>query len=85
MKVPIKKGEIPHEFHQLIGDIKNISFPKQGCTSSVAIVISEKGKFVLKKCVQELYRKWLSQESKVQEGELQNIKGELKYPKSFFS
>ncbi|WP_202079113.1 phosphotransferase [Caldalkalibacillus salinus] len=62
---PIEIEKIPYEFTQLIGGIKNISFPKQGCTSSVGIVTSEKGKFVLKKSVQELYRKCLFQESKI--------------------
>lgn len=65
MKAPITLEEIPYDIRLLIGDINNISFPKQGCTSSVGIVNSKKGRFVLKKCVHELYRKWLSQESKV--------------------
>ncbi|MCM3745774.1 aminoglycoside phosphotransferase family protein [Paenibacillus pasadenensis] len=65
---PIIRTEIPAELHTTIGEIKEITFPRQGHTSNVGIVNSHKGRFVLKRTRGEQYSEWLKKEAFVLEG-----------------
>jgi aminoglycoside phosphotransferase (APT) family kinase protein len=60
---PIRLGEIPQEIREQLGSIRDIRFPRQGCTSNVAIIDSEQGRFVLKRCRGAKYTGWLQREA----------------------
>lgn len=60
---PIALQEIPHEIMKELGAIRNIIFPRQGQTSDVAIIDSEKGLSVLKRAKGEQYSGWLKRET----------------------
>ena len=63
--VPISQQEIPQEIIKELGAIRNINFPRQGHTSDVGIIDSEKGHFVLKRTRGEQYSEWLRRESSI--------------------
>ncbi|MCQ6559380.1 phosphotransferase family protein [Paenibacillus mendelii] len=48
-----------------VGTIKDITFPRQGHTSDVAIIASTAGRYVIKRTRGEQYCSWLSQEVRV--------------------
>jgi hypothetical protein len=55
-------NEIPIAILDLVGEVKNLTYPRQGHTSDVCIIESDKGFFVLKRTKGERYCSWLSQE-----------------------
>lgn len=59
---PISLQEIPDEITDFAGTIKSIKFPRQGYTSDVGIIESDRGRFVIKRSIGEQYCSWLSQE-----------------------
>lgn len=65
--VPISLQEIPHEIIKELGAISNISFPRQGHTSNVGIIDSERGLFILKRTKGKQYSDWLRREAYVLE------------------
>jgi hypothetical protein len=60
--IPILLNEIPIAILDLVGEVKNLTYPRQGHTSDVCIIESNKGFFVLKRTKGERYCSWLSQE-----------------------
>jgi predicted Ser/Thr protein kinase len=60
--IPILLNEIPIAILDLVDEVKNLTFPRQGHTSDVCIIESDKGFFVLKRTKGERYCSWLSQE-----------------------
>jgi aminoglycoside phosphotransferase (APT) family kinase protein len=64
---PIVKSEIPKEIVEIIGEITTLTFPRQGCTSDVAILASKEKSFVLKRSKTEQFNAWLKRESEVLE------------------
>ncbi|RXZ79796.1 aminoglycoside phosphotransferase family protein [Paenibacillaceae bacterium] len=62
---PISKQEIPHEIMKQLGTISKIFFPRQGHTSNVGIIHSEKGFSVLKRTKGNQYSEWLRRESSI--------------------
>jgi len=65
---PIAREEIPPEIGRELGAIFGIAFPRQGHTSDVGIIESEKGLFVLKRAKGEQYASWLAREAFVLDG-----------------
>jgi len=59
---PLSLDEIPYEITDFLGNVKDIMFPRQGHTSDVGIIQSERGYFVLKRTKGEQYCSWLSKE-----------------------
>lgn len=57
--------DIPVEIIAQIGEVKNITFPRQGHTSIVAILDTIDHKYIIKKTENDLYNEWLSEEYKV--------------------
>ncbi|MFM9276900.1 phosphotransferase family protein [Paenibacillus jiagnxiensis] len=64
---PISQQQIPHEVIKELGAIYNITFPRQGHSSDVGIIHSEKGVSVLKRTRGEQYSEWLRRESSILE------------------
>ncbi|UQW98610.1 phosphotransferase [Rummeliibacillus sp. G93] len=62
---PFDISEIPNEIKKYMGTIHSIRFPKQGCTSDVAIIECEKAVFALKRTKEHLYNTWLNKEISV--------------------
>lgn len=60
---PISLQEIPHEILNALGAVGKISFPRQGHTSDVGIIDTEKGRVVLKRTKGTRYNEWLKRES----------------------
>ncbi|MBP1989638.1 aminoglycoside phosphotransferase family protein [Paenibacillus eucommiae] len=60
--LPINLHEIPNEIIDYIGQVKDIRFPRQGHTSDVGIIKSERGCYILKRTRGDQYCSWLSQE-----------------------
>jgi aminoglycoside phosphotransferase (APT) family kinase protein len=60
---PITQEEIPHMIKSQLGLIHTIRFPRQGHTSDVAIIESDKGTTILKRCRGEQYAAWLRREA----------------------
>ena len=58
---PIHKQEIPEEILIVTGELMQMTFPQQGCTSDVAVLECEHGKFVLKRS-RGRYASWLERE-----------------------
>jgi aminoglycoside phosphotransferase len=56
--------DLPVEISDQIGEIQNITFPRQGHTSIVAILETPKKRYVIKKTENDLYNEWLSEEYK---------------------
>lgn len=57
---------IPNHFETIIGKIHSFSYPqKQGATSEVSFLYTEKGEFVCKTANRQKYREWLAQEAQV--------------------
>jgi len=59
---PISLQEIPNEITDFTGTIKSMKFPRQGYTSDVGIIESDRGRLVIKRSKGEQYCSWLSQE-----------------------
>lgn len=57
--------DIPAEILGLISNVKHIILPRQGHTSTVAVLDTLDRKYVIKKTEHELYNEWLSDEYKV--------------------
>lgn len=56
--------ELPKQIVDLVGEVENITFPRQGHTSTVAVLDSRNRKYVVKKTESVLYNEWLSREYK---------------------
>jgi aminoglycoside phosphotransferase len=56
--------DIPDTFIEQIGEIQNISFPRQGHTSIVVKVETHTHQFIIKKTEHGLFNEWLSEEYK---------------------
>ncbi|GGH49376.1 hypothetical protein GCM10008014_13800 [Paenibacillus silvae] len=56
--------DIPSEMRELIGNVKQITIPRQGHTSSVTILHTSSHSYVIKKTEHELYNEWLADEYK---------------------
>ncbi|WP_245208947.1 phosphotransferase family protein [Gottfriedia endophytica] len=63
--MPIQINELPIEIKEELGVIKNIQYPKQGCTSDVAVIETDATTYVVKRAKGEQYCSWLSKESSV--------------------
>ncbi|KMJ57437.1 aminoglycoside phosphotransferase [Bacillus sp. LL01] len=59
---PIQLHEIPIEIIEHIRNIQSITFPRQGCTSDVGIIESDKGRYALKRTKQPQFNSWLKKE-----------------------
>lgn len=57
--------DLPIEIKEHIGKVQKITFPKQGHTSTVAILDTFDRKYIIKKTENDLYNEWLSDEYKV--------------------
>lgn len=57
--------DLPQEFRDTLGEVRNLTFPKQGCTSEVAVVECANGKYVVKRARGEQYGAWLAEEHRV--------------------
>ena len=57
--------DLPIEIKEHIGEVQKITFPKQGHTSTVAILDTFDQKYIIKKTENDLYNEWLSDEYKV--------------------
>uniref|UniRef100_UPI00403F1E8C phosphotransferase n=1 Tax=Paenibacillus sp. Y5S-9 TaxID=3122489 RepID=UPI00403F1E8C len=57
--------DLPIEIKEHIGEVQKITFPKQGHTSTVAILDTFDQKYVIKKTENDLYNEWLLDEYKV--------------------
>lgn len=57
-------ADIPQEIMARVGYIKQIILPRQGHTSTVAILDTAEQRYVIKKTEHELYNNWLSDEYK---------------------
>jgi aminoglycoside phosphotransferase (APT) family kinase protein len=55
-------ADIPSEILEQIGSVKQITFPRQGHTSTVAILDTADQRYVIKKTEHELFNAWLSDE-----------------------
>lgn len=55
-------SDLPTEILSQIGEIQNITFPRQGHTSIVAILHTINKKYVIKRTENELYNEWLANE-----------------------
>ncbi|MEK3981341.1 aminoglycoside phosphotransferase family protein [Psychrobacillus sp. FSL K6-2836] len=63
-----KNPVIPEQFQKIIGSIQRISYPKrQGATSEVIFLYTDRGNYVCKRSSLPKYRTWLSKEAKVME------------------
>lgn len=60
----MKNYDLPFEILEQIGEIKNISIPRQGHTSFVAILETSDQKYIVKKTEHELFNQWLVDEYK---------------------
>jgi aminoglycoside phosphotransferase (APT) family kinase protein len=67
--------EIPDEINNFLGYIEDITFPKQGYTSDVVVLTTEKGKFVVKRARGKQFSAWLSRE-----GFVLNVLAKTKLP-----
>lgn len=54
--------DIPAQLVDLIGEIRSISYPKQGHTSLVVKIETRDHQFVIKKTEHDLFNEWLSDE-----------------------
>ena len=61
----MKIQDIPIEILDQIGEIRRITFPRQGHTSIVAILDTPDQKYIIKKTENDLYNEWLSKEYNV--------------------
>ncbi|KAA8785897.1 aminoglycoside phosphotransferase (APT) family kinase protein [Paenibacillus sp. 4624] len=55
-------ADIPSEILGQIGTVQRITFPRQGHTSTVAVLETADQRYVIKKTEHELYNEWLSDE-----------------------
>jgi aminoglycoside phosphotransferase (APT) family kinase protein len=78
--LPIQLNELPIEINEVLGDIKNIRFPKQGYTSDVGVIETNDTTYVVKRAKGEQFCSWLSKEAFVLNA-LQN--SSLPIPKVF--
>lgn len=62
---PIDRWEIPDEIIEMTGEIKDMDFPKQGYTSNVSIIKTEKGIYTIKRTKGERFSQCLNRECKV--------------------
>ena len=60
-----KLMDLPNEIKSITKKIIKISYPKQGCTSIVAIIDSQTGRYILKQTNHPLYNIWLDREINV--------------------
>lgn len=61
----MKIQDIPIEIIDQIGEVRRITFPRQGHTSIVAILDTLDQKYIVKKTENDLYNEWLSKEYNV--------------------
>lgn len=61
-------GRFPAEILTFLGGILDLSFPKQGCTSEVAVIKCSRGKYVIKRSCGLKYCGWVRQEYRVLNG-----------------
>lgn len=76
---PIHITEIPNEINQYVSKIFSIRFPRQGYTSDVGIIESEKGLFAIKRTKEPLCSSWLNKEVSILNS--LSIETELPIPK----
>ncbi|HZR44920.1 MAG TPA: phosphotransferase [Ktedonobacteraceae bacterium] len=53
---------LPYEIKSFLGTVYELAYPRQGDTSDVAIVVCERGKYVVKRSRGGQFRDWLAQE-----------------------
>lgn len=58
-------AEIPVTIREWLGETTRLIAPTQGCTSRLAVVEAERGKFVLKQSAEPLFVRWLLLERQV--------------------
>lgn len=63
MKQPIQNNEIPAEIVHFAGSIQDLTFPRQGHTSDVAILTAGNGTFCVKRTKGKRFSEWLRQEA----------------------
>jgi len=56
--------DLPEELRDFLGAIDVLRYPPQGCTSQVAIVVSARGQFVVKRALGEQWCQWLTREER---------------------
>lgn len=59
---PFNLNDIPNTIKEFLNRIISISFPRQGYTSNVAIIESDRGMFALKRTRGERFHSWLKKE-----------------------
>ena len=57
--------DLPAELQAFLGAVTAFRYPTQGCTSQVAIVVSERGQFVVKRALGGQWCTWLAREERV--------------------
>ena len=55
----------PEELHAFLGQIQNLTYPRQGWTSDVALIVCDKGTYVVKRSQGEPFCSWLAREYRV--------------------
>lgn len=55
--------DVPEKIVHQLGELKTISYPKQGCTSHVTFVESSSGKYVIKHSKGKQFQEWLTRET----------------------
>ncbi|MGE5704595.1 MAG: phosphotransferase family protein [Clostridia bacterium] len=58
----MKPDMIPPMLKEVTGPIRHLAFPRQGCTSEVGIVESERGRFIVKRTQGTRFCSWLRRE-----------------------
>ncbi|TDL31359.1 aminoglycoside phosphotransferase family protein [Jeotgalibacillus sp. S-D1] len=61
--IPLQLLDVPAKIISQMGEIMNISYPKQGYTSHVTFVESTKGRYVIKHSKGKQFREWLTKET----------------------
>ncbi|MGH2482342.1 MAG: hypothetical protein ACRDHW_22065, partial [Ktedonobacteraceae bacterium] len=56
---------LPEEISAFLGPIQQLTFPPQGDTSTVAVVDTARGKYVIKRSYGEQFGSWIKQEYNV--------------------
>ncbi|AFH62512.1 aminoglycoside phosphotransferase APH(3') [Paenibacillus caseinilyticus] len=65
--VPLHPDEIHPDILKLLGEIHGVTYPRQGHTSDVGIIVTGKGSFVLKRTRGRRFSDWLRREAGVLE------------------
>ncbi len=61
----IELMEIPDSILEVLGEVRRLTMPAQGCTSRLAVLETERGLFVLKHTAEPLFMPWLAREAQV--------------------